>query len=196
MPAKTYGGTHFPIHVGGGGGRGRSGSQQEATATHQVSDELVHQLLPAPGALASRRGAGTARRVLPLGPGRPRRRGPPRTLQEALCQRQVPRGLLAAPRGHFGPPRPPLGSFGPPPLSERLGLRQLLLPAPAELVQAVVVHRRRSGPALRVLLGPPAATGQSLRGKCPPRPETRASAALGFRVGGPAPGAPLQRSPA
>lgn len=129
-------------------GDGQPVPRREATATHQVPDELIHQLLPAAGSLAGRRGAGTARRLLPLGPGRPRRRGPPRALQKALGQRQVPRGLLlAAPRDHLGPPRPSFGSLGPPPLPQSLGLRQLLLPVPAELVKTVVGHRRRSRPA-------------------------------------------------
>lgn len=166
--------------------RGWSGPQQEATVTHQVSDELVHQLLPDPGALAGRRRAGTARCFLPLSPGHPRRWGPPRTLQKALGQRQVSRGLLLAPGSHFGPPWAPLGSLGPPPLLQSLGLRQLLLPVPAELIQTVVVHRQRSraSTSSSVL---PGATGQSLCGKCPPRPETGAATALGFRSATPPP---------
>lgn len=173
---------------------GRGWPRQEAAATHQVSDELVHQLLRVPGSVTGRGGAGTARRVLPLGPGRPRRRGPARALQQALRQRQVPRGLLAAPGGHLGPPRPPLGSLGPPPLPQRLGLRQLLLPAPAELVQAVVVHGPRRRPSVSSS-AVPGATGQSLRRKCPPRPETAAGCT---RVPGgrPRPAAPLAPSPA
>lgn len=130
-----------------GRGWGWPGPQQEATVTYQVTDELVHQLLPAPCALAGRRGPGTARRLLPLGPGGScRRRRPPRALQKALGQRQVPRGLLPAPRRHLGPAWPPLGCLGPPSLSQRLGLCQLLLPAPAELIQAVVVHSHFSWP--------------------------------------------------
>lgn len=178
-------------------GDGQPVPRRDATATHQVPDELIHQLLPAAGSLAGRRGAGTARRLLPLGPGRPRRRGPPRALQKALGQRQVPRGLLlAAPRDHLGPPRPSLGSLGPPPLPQRLGLRQLLLPVPAELVQTVVGHRRRSRPAAspsahQVPRDGPSAGSVRRHRKPPPLPRSGSGWPARPR---PAPSAPLRLS--